>query len=112
MATRLGCRKYVHKFLARCGALRRCCRGSLRRTEIMLDRRAVVRIAACLAIFVLLNSFVVPPRLIAQAQKSTIAEGGNEARGFDMAPETRLEVVEAAVAAIPEKLPPGPFKPS
>ena len=29
-----------------------------------------------------------------------------------MAPETRLEVVNAAVAAIPTKLPPGPFQPT
>src|SRR4051812_43429409 len=43
--------------------------------------------------------------------RSTIAEGGND-KGFDMAPETRLQVVEAAVAAIPNQLPPGPVQPS
>ena len=43
--------------------------------------------------------------------RNTIAEGGNSS-GYDMAPETRLEVVEAAVAAIPSKIPPGPFKPT
>jgi alpha-L-fucosidase len=42
----------------------------------------------------------------------TMAEGGNAPTGYDMAPETRLEVVEAAVAAIPSKLPPGPFQPT
>jgi hypothetical protein len=42
---------------------------------------------------------------------NTIADGGN-AQGFDMAPEKRLEVVQAAVAAIPTKLPPGPFEPT
>jgi len=40
-----------------------------------------------------------------------MADGGNSP-GYDMAPETRLEVVEAAVAMIPTKLPPGPFQPS
>ncbi|MBC7782692.1 MAG: alpha-L-fucosidase [Burkholderiales bacterium] len=43
--------------------------------------------------------------------KSMIAEGGN-ANGFDMAPETRLEVVESAVATIPLKIPDGPVKPT
>ena len=41
-----------------------------------------------------------------------LAEGGNSATGYDMAPETRLEVVEAAVAMIPTKIPPGPFQPT
>lgn len=41
-----------------------------------------------------------------------MAEGGNAATGFDMAPETRVEVVESAVGAIPVKLPDGPFKPT
>ena len=40
-----------------------------------------------------------------------IADGGNS-QGYDMAPETRREVVEAAVAQIPAKLPPGPFQPT
>ena len=40
-----------------------------------------------------------------------LAEGGNSA-GYDMAPETRLEVVEAAVAKIATPLPPGPFAPT
>jgi alpha-L-fucosidase len=40
-----------------------------------------------------------------------MAEGGNSP-GFDMAPETNLKVVEAAVAAIPTKIPPGPFEPA
>lgn len=54
--------------------------------------------------------------LAAHAQTPTpstnlMAAGGNSA-GLDMAPETRLEVVKAAVAAIPAKLPPGPFAPT
>ena len=40
-----------------------------------------------------------------------MAIGGNDT-GYDMAPETRLEVVEAAVAAIPGKIPDGPVKPT
>jgi alpha-L-fucosidase len=40
-----------------------------------------------------------------------MAEGGN-ATNFDMAPETRLAVVEAAVAAIPSAIPPGPVQPT
>ena len=42
---------------------------------------------------------------------NSIAAGGNETKGFDMAPETRLEVVKAAVAAIPVAIPRGPFQP-
>jgi alpha-L-fucosidase len=41
-----------------------------------------------------------------------LAATGNETRGFDMAPETRLEVVEAAVKAIPARIPPGPYQPT
>ena len=40
-----------------------------------------------------------------------MAAGGNS-EGYDMAPETRIEVVEAAVAKIPTKLPSGPFAPT
>ena len=50
--------------------------------------------------------------LVASAQTNNpMADGGNS-NGYDMAPETRLEVVEAAVAQIPTKLPPGPFQPT
>jgi alpha-L-fucosidase len=48
----------------------------------------------------------------AKGPDSTIAEGGNDPTGFDMAPETNLTVVSAAVAAIPEKLPAGPYQPT
>jgi alpha-L-fucosidase len=47
-----------------------------------------------------------------KAPVNLLAEGGNETRGFDMAPETRLEVVEAAAAALPTKMPAGPFEPT
>ena len=40
-----------------------------------------------------------------------IADGGNSS-GCDMAPETRLEVVEAANAKITTPMPPGPFAPT
>ena len=53
---------------------------------------------------------LLPAAAFAQATDA-IADGGNSA-GYDMAPETRLEVVEAAVAQIPSKLPPGPFAPT
>jgi alpha-L-fucosidase len=52
-----------------------------------------------------------PPSVAPAQTNNTMAEGGNSG-GYDMAPETRLEVVEAAVAAIPTKLPSGPFQPT
>jgi alpha-L-fucosidase len=53
---------------------------------------------------------LVNPPVSAQAP-NLVAEGGN-AKDFDMAPETRIEVVEAAVASLPGSLPPGPFQPT
>jgi alpha-L-fucosidase len=50
-----------------------------------------------------------PPENVRARQ---LAEGGNDATGFDMAPETRLEVVQAAVGAIPITLPAGSVKPA
>lgn len=50
------------------------------------------------------------PGLMAQAT-DTIADGGNAPHGYDMAPETRVEVVEAAVAQLPP-LPQGPVQPT
>ena len=41
-----------------------------------------------------------------------VGEGGNATTGYDMAPETRLAVVQAAVDAIKTPLPPGPFQPT
>lgn len=40
-----------------------------------------------------------------------LAAGGN-GTGYDMAPETRPDVVQAAVAAIPDPMAPGPFRPT
>jgi alpha-L-fucosidase len=40
------------------------------------------------------------------------ADGGNASTGYDMAPETTLAAVNAAIAALPTKLPPGPFQPT
>ena len=52
-----------------------------------------------------------PLAVLAQTS-NTIAEGGNSPSGYDMAPQTRSEVVNAAVAALPTKMPPGPFQPT
>jgi alpha-L-fucosidase len=53
---------------------------------------------------------IVPwPIPLAAQTYSLIAAGGN-ADDFDMAPETRLEVVQAAVDTITNSLPPGPFQ--
>ena len=59
----------------------------------------------------------------AKAQRATsgapvpnpeIASGGNSGSGpgADMSPSTSIDVVNAAVAAIPEKIPAGPFAPN
>jgi alpha-L-fucosidase len=53
------------------------------------------------------QSVQTPPKPL----NKTIGEGGNSA-GFDMAPETTLAVVEAAVRQIPTKIPTGPFQPT
>lgn len=45
------------------------------------------------------------------ANDNLMAAGGNSP-GYDMAPETRLEVVEAAVKHLRTELPPGPFRPT
>lgn len=50
-----------------------------------------------------------PP--VTRPLNTLIGEGGNTT-GFDMAPETTLEVVEAAVKQLPTKLPAGPFQPT
>jgi alpha-L-fucosidase len=52
------------------------------------------------------------PPPTAEAQAAAILAAGGNSPGYDMAPETRLEVVEAAVAQIPTALPPGPFQPT
>lgn len=69
----------------------------------------------CIAIALALTTGITSG-LLAQTQPATqpnlIADGGNAERGNDMAPDTRPEVVEAAVAMIPAKLPPGPVAPS
>ena len=48
----------------------------------------------------------------AQPAPNLLGEGGNAPAGDDMAPETRPEVVAAAVAQISSPLPPGPFSPT
>ena len=54
--------------------------------------------------------FAQPPAPPASAP-NLLASGGNSP-GYDMAPETRLEVVQAAVAKITTPMPAGPFQPT
>jgi alpha-L-fucosidase len=62
---------------------------------------------------ILLHLPILAFALAASAQTDNpMADGGNEAKGYDMAPETTLAVVNAAVAMIPTQLPPGPFQPT
>ena len=63
-----------------------------------------------LALFPALALFA--PALGAQSPAPNLMAAGGNSTGYDMAPETRLEVVEAAVAKITTPLPPGPFTPS
>src|ERR1017187_4527834 len=62
------------------------------------------KIILCLALAFL------PSILLAQ-NDNPMADGGNS-DGYDMAPETRLEVVNAANAMISTPNPPGPFQPT
>ncbi|MDP9176016.1 MAG: alpha-L-fucosidase [Planctomycetota bacterium] len=66
-----------------------------------------------LAALALSAAMEAPKLTFAQAapQSNTIAAGGNETRGYDMAPETNAAVVKDALAALPDKIPTGPFKP-
>lgn len=67
-----------------------------------------------LSLFALAAAALASPTL-AQPSASAgnpMADGGNAPTGYDMAPETTLAVVQAAVAALPSKLPPGPFQPT
>jgi alpha-L-fucosidase len=67
-----------------------------------------------LSLFALAAAALASPTL-AQPSASAgnpMADGGNAPTGYDMAPETTLAVVQAAVAALPPKLPPGPFQPT
>lgn len=51
-----------------------------------------------------------PP--VTKALNAAIGETGNSGNSFDMAPETTLKNVEAAVQEIPIKIPAGPFQPT
>ena len=62
-----------------------------------------------LLVLVLVAGLLAP---FAVAQNTNLIADGGNSTGYDMAPETRLEVVEAAVAQIPTKLPSGPFAPT
>ena len=63
------------------------------------------------AIVFALGSALLPCVYAAQVNDNPMADGGN-ANDFDMAPETTLAVVNAAVAMIPTPIPPGPFQPT
>jgi alpha-L-fucosidase len=63
------------------------------------------KLILCLALAALLPSI-----MLAQTD-NPMADGGN-ANDYDMAPETTLAVVNAAVAMIPTQNPPGPFQPT
>jgi len=52
-----------------------------------------------------------PAIVCAQAAQPNVLGSGGNADGYDMAPETRAEVVAAAAAAIPDKIPAGPYSP-
>ena len=52
-----------------------------------------------------------PDSPVAKTMNTSIGESGNDT-GFDMAPETTLKNVQAAVKQIPIKTPKGPFKPT
>ena len=52
------------------------------------------------------------PAIVLAQTDNPMADGGNAPKGYDMAPETTLTVVNAAVAMIPTQLPPGPFQPT
>jgi alpha-L-fucosidase len=47
----------------------------------------------------------------ASTQPANLMATGGNANNYDMAPETRLEVVQAAVAQLPDQIPSGPVKP-
>jgi alpha-L-fucosidase len=53
-----------------------------------------------------------PLAAFAQSTQPNMQAAGGNANNYDMAPETRLAVVEAAVSQIPDKIPPGPFSPT
>lgn len=62
--------------------------------------------------FAVASAILLAPALAIAQADNPMADGSNAPTGYDMAPETRLEMVEAAVAMIPTKLPPGQFQPT
>jgi alpha-L-fucosidase len=73
-------------------------------------KNVVVRLLLA-EVLVALAVMASPPPATAQSPHQ-MAEGGNATEGYDMAPETRLAVVQAAVDSITNPLPAGPFKPT
>jgi alpha-L-fucosidase len=64
------------------------------------------------AVLLLTLAAMPSPDSVRSQTASTMAAGGNSASGYDMAPQTRPEVVAAAVAALPSRIPSGPFQPT
>ena len=73
--------------------------------------KTILSIAALSFALAAFSSGPVCAQTTAPSAARLLGAGGNDT-GFDMAPETRLEVVQAAVSAIPEKLPAGPVQPT
>jgi hypothetical protein len=71
----------------------------------------LVRPLMVVAIVIAIESASLPFASAALTNDNPMADGGN-ANGFDMAPETTLAVVNAAVEKIPTTIPPGPFAPT
>ena len=79
-----------------------------------LLRWSMPRIPGVTLVLLLTAALALLPQPVS-AQTGTpnlLGEGGNSPAGYDMAPETRPEVVQAAVEAITAPLPPGPCQPT
>ena len=70
----------------------------------------LMRLLLVVAIALVLLTASQPCVFAAMTNDNPMADGGN-ANDFDMAPETTLAVVNAAVEKIPTAIPSGPFAP-
>ena len=69
--------------------------------------------AVSLTVLALTLAVIAGPSSAVAQSANTLGAGGNASEGYDMAPETRLEVVQAAVDTLTNNpLPPGPFQPT
>jgi alpha-L-fucosidase len=74
-----------------------------------MHRSIAIILLASVAVFTGLAGSARSYGQAAGSQANVLASGGNAPTGFDMAPETRPEVVQAAVDKITDKIPAGPF---